>query len=142
MFCAAYLLLLAMKIKPIQFIPAVIWFIIANILFFLPGKDLPKETFLDKIYFDKWVHIGLFCGLTFLTAYPFIKAQRYTKKMLIKVIIAFIMYGILIEFIQKYFAEDRSFDVTDMIADATGCILGYFICSWFNNKLAKKNKPL
>lgn len=130
-----------MKIKPIQFIPAIIWFIIANILFLMPGSDVPTISFLDEIYFDKWVHAGLFCGLTFLTAYPFIKSQRLTKKMVIKISIAFAIYGVLIEFMQKYLASQRDFDVTDMIADSTGCFIGYILVNWFVRRIAK-NKPL
>jgi VanZ family protein len=132
-----------MKLKPVYFIPAFIWFIIANILFLMPGSDVPTISFLDEIYFDKWVHAGLFCGLTFLTAYPFIISQRWTKKLLIKISIAFALYGVLIEIMQKYWATQRDFDVLDMIADATGCFLGYIITNWFiRRRLAKKNKPL
>jgi VanZ family protein len=130
------------NIKVIQFIPAVIWFIIANILFLMPGPDVPTISFLDVIYFDKWVHAGLFFGLTFLTAYPFIKAGRSTKRLLIVISIAFALYGILIEFMQKYVAYERDFDVNDMIADAVGCLLAYIAANWFIKKLAKKNKPL
>ena len=131
-----------MKLKAVSFIPVIIWFILANVLLLLPGKDIPDVSFLDEIYFDKWVHIGLFGGLTFLTAYPFIKAGRLPKELLIKIGISFIMYGILIEFIQKYFASDRSFDITDMIADAVGCLAGCIASNWVMRKLAKKNKPL
>lgn len=133
-----------MKIKPLLFIPALIWFIIANILFLMPGPDVPSIGFLDKIYFDKWVHAGLFCGLTFLTAYPFIKVGRCSKKLLIKISIAFALYGVLIEFLQKYVAYERDFDVFDMVADATGCLIGYVIVQWFKAKykLWTKNKPL
>jgi len=131
-----------MKIKPIQFIPALTWFIIANILFLLPGDDLPSNEFLEKIHFDKWVHIGLFAGLTFLTALPFILNQQCSKKLLIKIIIAFTIYGVFIEFLQKYIAYDRSFDVTDMIADATGCVVGFYMSLLLIQRLTKKNKPL
>jgi len=129
------------KIKVIQFIPAVVLFIIANILFLMPGPDVPTISFLDEIYFDKWVHAGLFFGLTFLTVYPFIKAGRSTKKLLIKISIAFALYGVLIEFMQKYVAYERDFDVNDMIADAVGCLAGYIAANWFIKRLAK-NKPL
>jgi VanZ family protein len=131
-----------MKLKPIQFIPALTWFIIANILFLIPGDDLPSSGFLEKIHFDKWVHIGLFAGLTFLTALPFIQSQQCSKKLLTKIIIAFIIYGVFIEFLQKYIAYDRSFDVTDMIADAVGCVMGFYISRWLIQRLTKKNKPL
>jgi len=127
-----------MKIKLIQFIPAIIWFVIANILFFMPGQDLPASPFLEAIHFDKWVHIGIFSGLVFLTAYPFVKAQRSTKKLLLKISILFIIYGVSVEFIQKYFASERSFDITDMMADTVGCCFGYLAAIWLIKKLRKK----
>jgi VanZ like family len=142
-FCGSfYFTFAAMKLKPVYFIPAVIWFIIANILFLMPGEDVPTVSFLDLIYFDKWVHAGLFGGLVFLTAYPFTRAGSSTKKMLIKISITFILYGILIEFLQKYVAIDRDFDINDIIADATGCVLGFIAANWFKRRVAKKNKPL
>jgi VanZ family protein len=135
-----------MRLKLLQFIPAVIWFIVANILFLMPGPDVPSIPFLDKIYFDKWVHAGLFFGLIILTAYPFIKLGRAPKKLLIKISIAFIFYGVLIEFLQKYIAFERDYDVHDMIADAFGCVLGYIAANWLAHKVIKKviekNKPL
>src|SRR5258708_696591 len=111
MTCAPLLLYFCaqMKLKAVYFIPSIAWFVIANILLLMPGKDIPDVSFLDEIYFDKWVHIGLFSGLTFLTAYPFIKAGLATKKLLTKIIITYIIYGILIEFMQKYFASERTF---------------------------------
>lgn len=137
-----YLFCTQMKIKPISFIPAFAWFIIANFLFFMPGEDIPEVTFLDEIYFDKWVHAGLFAGLVFLTAYPFIRSFRASKTLLIKISITYALYGVLIEFIQKYFTSDRSFDYTDMLADAFGCFIGYFFSRWIVRKYAEKNKPL
>ena len=131
-----------MKLKLVQFIPVVIWFIIANILFLMPGPDVPNIGFLDKIYFDKWVHAGLFFGLTVLTAYPLIKVGRMSKKLLIIISISFALYGVLIEFLQKYVAFERDFDVNDMIADAVGCVLAYIACRWLAQRIAEKNKPL
>jgi len=52
------------------------------------------------------------------------------------------MYGVLVELIQKYYASDRTYDYTDMIADACGCIAGYIISNGLIKKLAKNNKPL
>jgi hypothetical protein len=131
-----------MRLKRILFIPAIAWFIIASILFFLPGEDIPEVSFLDLIYFDKWVHTGLFAGLVFLSALPFIKAGKCTAKLLIKISILFILYGVCVEFIQKFLDEGRSFDYTDMIADAVGCVIGSVFSKWVARKTAEKNKPL
>jgi VanZ family protein len=37
-----------------------------------------------------------------------------------------LVYGIGMEFVQKYFINNRSFDEGDIIADAVGCTLGLF----------------
>ena len=36
------------------------------------------------------------------------------------------LYGIAMEFVQKYFIPLRSFDLMDILADGVGCIAGYF----------------
>jgi VanZ family protein len=100
-------------------------------LLVIPGSDIPKANFLDEIYFDKWVHIGLFGGLTFLTAYPFVSNQVASKKLLIKICTSFIIYGVLMEFVQKFWASERTFDGWDMVADGTGCFVGFLLSnSW------------
>ncbi len=81
-FLAALLFTFAKKVKLryTWFIPAIFWFMATTVLLILPGPDIPSVGFLDKIYFDKWVHAGLFGGMTFLFSYAFIKMQSATKK--------------------------------------------------------------
>lgn len=131
-----------MKLKLLYFIPAFVWFIIANILFLMPGEEVPSIGFLDEIYFDKWVHAGLFFWLVFFIAWPYLKAQRLSTKLLIKISITFILYGVLIEFLQRYVAIDRDYDIYDMVADSIGCVLGATAVRLYQRKLLKKNKPL
>ena len=131
-----------MKVKFVHFLPAIVWFLIIFILLMLPGKDLPKEDFLSGIYFDKWVHAGLFGGLVFLFNYPFRNNIGYKSSFYISIVIAAIIYGIAMEFAQKYLTADRDFDVNDMVADAAGAILGYLFFRLVVVKLQRKNKPL
>ena len=112
-----------MKPKIIFFIPAVIWLIITIILLVIPGSDIPKATIFDLVYFDKWVHIGMFGMLTFLWGYPYVHAGFVPEKACVIIAICAIFYGVLMEFIQKYFAYERTFDLLDMIADATGVLI-------------------
>lgn len=35
-------------------------------------------------------------------------------------------YGVVMEFVQKYFIPNRSFDVGDIVADGIGCAVGVF----------------
>jgi len=106
---------------------AVSWFIISAILLTLPGSAIPKEDWLGKIWIDKWVHIGMFSIMVFLWCKTVLKMDTENKKL--KIIFFFIAeiclgYGIGMEFVQKYFIPNRSFDVGDIIADAIGCSIG------------------
>ena len=120
------------------FIPAALWLAITTFLLVIPGSDLPKDTFLDEIYFDKWVHIGLFSGLTFLTAYPFVAKNLASLKLLIKIGTGVIIYGVLMEFVQKYLALERSFDGWDILADATGCLFGFLVVNSLRLRIKRR----
>jgi len=41
--------------------------------------------------------------------------------------IYFFLYGIVMEFVQKFFIPNRSFDIGDIAADGVGCILGVLL---------------
>jgi VanZ family protein len=114
---------------------ALLWFVIMCVLFFLPGSDLPKEKWLDKIFFDKWVHIGLFAVLIFLVRFNLPFDHPVFNYLLL--LMAF-SYGLSVEFIQKYWVPNRSFDLWDVAADMTGAFAGL----WYWLTLYKKNKPL
>ena len=105
---------------------AIGWLIFMSFLFIIPGSALPKEDWLSKIYFDKWVHIGLFAVLIFLWRMAFnLKTRNYS---LILIFFA-LVYGTAIEFIQEQWVSNRSFDLFDICADLAGAIAGLII--WF-----------
>ena len=105
---------------------AITWFVVMCILFFLPGSDLPQANWLDSIYFDKWVHIGLFAILIFLWRSAFdLDLNHYNWILLL----AAILYGLSVEFIQKYWVPNRSFDLFDLLADTTGSVIGFIVWS-------------
>jgi VanZ family protein len=118
------------KIKP-SFYPAAFWFIISTVLLTLPGSAFPKEDWLSRIWIDKWIHIGLFSILVFLCCWAVhIGSQKKLRSSFIAWAIAGIAYGIIMEFIQKYFIPNRSFDTGDIIADAAGSLLGFTYSVW------------
>jgi VanZ family protein len=110
-----------LKTFKIPAISAIAWLIICTVLLTLPGNDLPKEDWLDKIWFDKWVHIGLFAILTWLWCLAF-RIQRKEISYIIGA--ACLCYGIIMEFVQRYYIPNRSFDTGDIAADAIGCVAG------------------
>ena len=106
------------------------YLVFISILFCLPGSALPKNEWLAKIYFDKWVHIGLFLVLAVLCIWAL---QLYKRKVLFVLILILAGYGLLVETVQHYFIENRSFDIGDWIADIAGSVAGVWL-SWVHIK--------
>jgi hypothetical protein len=117
----------------IKFIPGITWFFLILVLISLPGSNIPTvETWLNDIYFDKWVHAGLFGMLVFLFIYPMYKKMilplQVKRNWAIKIALAAVIWGITTEFIQKFFIPDRSFDIYDVAADTAGILVAYNWC--------------
>ena len=109
-------------------------FIFFSFLFCLPGSAIPKDDWLDRIWADKWVHIGIFTVLIFLWC----RALQITALMkFVIVIIVAVLYGLVVEIVQDRFIPSRSFDLTDLLADFIGSLIGLWV--WIRYK---KNKPL
>jgi VanZ family protein len=127
------------KIKP-SILPGLGWLFISSVLLTLPGSSFPTENWLDKIWFDKWVHIGLFGILVFLFCWGLQKKYSGAKLNKIFSIIAVLalVYGIIMEFVQRYFIPYRSFDTGDIIADAIGCFAGWWLALKWVGSSAKK----
>jgi len=77
--------------------------------------------------FDKWVHIGLIAIMSFLFCWGISKRKKHDEKKRRNFIITGLIclgYGIMIEFIQRYFIPNRAFDMGDIIADGVGSLAG------------------
>lgn len=97
------------------------------ILLSLPASNFHTESnWFGNLPIDKLVHIFLFSSLSFSILVHFEKS-KYPKLKTIRshayVLIFCILYGIGMEFYQKYFVPSRGFEVSDMLADAVGAIL-------------------
>lgn len=113
--------------------PAIGWLVLVTFLLVLPGSAFPKETWLSKIQFDKIVHTGVFAVMVWLFCRAFFQKGVQKKKLgvlFVIVTIAACCYGLLMEFVQKHFIPNRSFDEGDLIADTIGAVLGYFFSHW------------
>ena len=122
------------KLHFYYFVPAIIFFFITFYLFTLPGEEIPHIEWMDKLQVDKLVHITLFIIIVILFAFPFNKtdfSRSCRFKWFLRIAILGVLYGIAIEFIQKYFVPHRTFGIDDMLADLIGCIIGYYCARRF-----------
>lgn len=101
-----------------KIVPAFSWMLVIFLLCLLPGSEFPKFTFLDKIHFDKFVHLCLYAILFWLF---------YYSKQLSVIVIAIICItqGVFIEFIQGNYIPFREFSFADIVANILGVSLGY-----------------
>jgi len=79
--------------------------------------------------FDKWVHIGIFYILSFLFCWGISKrgiSAYALKRSFIQTGISCLLYGIVMELVQRYFIPNRYFDPGDVIANGVGCFAGVF----------------
>ncbi|RYD90655.1 MAG: VanZ family protein [Sphingobacteriales bacterium] len=133
---ALFLLACSMRLsRSVRAIVALLYFATCCYLFFLPGDKLPKEDWLDKIYFDKWVHVGLFAVLLLLLCWAEFAAGRRQLRF---AALTCIGYGLAVEVIQGLWIANRSADALDFISDSLGVLLGAYL--W--QRWGKKNRPL
>lgn len=102
--------------------------LIAEIIFIfymlsLPGSNLPNVDYWGQ---DKIIHIILFGSLMYAALFHFDQMDnsfvKTTRARALSMIVC-ILYGIGMEFYQKYFVPSRGFEVSDMLADAAGVII-------------------
>lgn len=99
-------------------------FLLTTFLLCLPGSAFPKQNWFDKIWLDKWVHVGLFSIMVWLWCKAFATLGYKRPNHFLQIAFYFLLYGIVMEFIQKYFIPNRSFDLGDVAADAVGSGIG------------------
>ncbi len=132
------------KIPLKRFLPGIAWFFIIAVLTLIPGSDLPEVGWLDKIKnFDKLVHAGLFGGLTFLLCWPYFKSPlSFHKKInyFIRIALAASVWGLTVEFLQKYFIPGRDFELLDWAADSVGVLISFWLCRTIVSTKYSKNK--
>lgn len=112
------------------FLPAIVFFIVTIVLLTLPGSSFPTSHLFDIPYFDKWVHVGLFGLLCLLFSFPIIDlslSDSQKRNWFMGISFIGICYGISIELIQKYWIPNRSFEMFDILADTTGCVLACIV---------------
>ena len=113
-----------------KFLPGIAWFFLVLVLLCLPGDEIPKgENWMDLVMFDKWVHIGLFGILGFLFMLPVGKASFHKKQkrfLFARIAVSVSIWGLALEFVQKYYIPGRTFDLLDWAADSMGALLAFF----------------
>jgi drug/metabolite transporter superfamily protein YnfA len=114
---------------------------IAWALFILFACGAPSSTFetlqlKDILGYDKPIHAILFGTQSYLLI-RVLRNKRPQAAMVTYACLAGVAYGVLIEFMQKFYFEGRAYDYFDMLANSFGCMLVWL---WFKRKSAIRNQ--
>ncbi|MGU3377290.1 VanZ family protein [Chryseobacterium sp. M5A1_1a] len=84
-----------------------------------PGEENQEYWFMFS-GIDKVLHLSIFAalGFSFIAAFPKIKFSYFFQIILI--------YAFLTEILQEEMGLGRSMETLDIVADAIGCLIGYF----------------
>jgi VanZ family protein len=126
-----------------KFIPGIAWFFVVLVLVCTPGPDLPEVgDWFGEISFDKFIHCGIFGLLALLFMWPVGRAaftKKQTVNWFLKVALATSVFGLMTEFLQKFFIIGRSYSLLDVLADIVGSFGAFGVCYWyFFKRKAKK----
>lgn len=91
--------------------------VIILIAVLLPGSSLPD---VSSFGMDKIIHFTLFFAWAIAVRYDFSNAKK------IPVFVLGILFSFITEILQL-FAEDRSYDLYDMLADSLGLAMGLIV---------------
>jgi len=106
------------------------WTLVIGVLTGLPGKNFPDMSFWKLLQFDSAAHAFVFLVFTFLWGVALAKQRNFgflSRNAVGFAAIVGVLYGISIEIMQYYIFIGRSCEFSDMVSDATGCLIGYFV---------------
>lgn len=127
-----------------NFLPAIGWHLVSVVLMCLPGSTLPVRAWLTAIHADKLVHIGMFGLLCLLWCLAITKLDvtpGRRRLYFLLILAGCIVYGTAMEFVQKYWVSNRSFELGDIAADSVGAVCGYMAAHWWLGRGQKKIGP-
>jgi VanZ family protein len=111
-----------------------LWAGVILVVSVIPGQDLPSLSIWEP---DKVMHALVYGVLTYLL-FVAISYKSTKNNLLIFAITLCILYGFIIELIQKVLPT-RTFDMYDMLANTIGCLLAGGLILLISGRKSLKN---
>ena len=114
------------------------------IVFFMSTMKIPLAPGVPLInipHFDKIIHFSLYFILVSIWMIDDYKKTKFFKgKNLVVIVILSVLYGGLMEILQKIVVQDRSGDILDVLANTVGVLVAFLLfknISFYRNILLK-----
>lgn len=121
-------------------VPAIFWTLIIVTSCLAPVSSFSNFSFDHLIGIDKILHLILYFGFFVLW---FLSSDNWTKSKMRKLLVISILFGIIIEVLQKQMGMGRSYDLADITANILGSSIGWMTAQFVKDKLPliKKHLP-
>lgn len=109
----------------------------------ISGNDLDKVKIITIPHFDKFVHLVLYFIFTLLLIAAQVKIKltlQLNFSVLIIIILFAFFYSLIMEILQRFVFEARSFELSDLLANSLGilfCLLLFVLKTNFFKNLIK-----
>ncbi len=103
--------------KLFVFVKPIVWLALICYGLFIPAQKIPVKPFLQIPHFDKMIHFAMFFVLTLLLFKPF---KTLKLNHIFWASATSIIFGVLLESVQRIISPTRSSDIYDFFANVTG----------------------
>ena len=124
-------------------LPAVVGAVIFVGTCLINPNDVPNMP--QGIQWDKIVHFGMFFVLSAVSLFDYYRLHNGKPRLLRWILWGFVvpvMYGAIIELMQKYIFQSRSAELADFIADVLGSLTALLIALFLYKKVRTPEKNL
>lgn len=132
----AFLFMTIFRFRSIRWLAVLCYTCLVYYMCLLPSSSIQSNDFLDKIYFDKWVHVMMYFGMWSLLVWglkdrPGQLTEKRNRFFVISAVLCLLM-GASIEYLQLQIG--RGMDWTDEIANFGGVVLAWIAWVKLENK--------
>jgi len=124
-----------------QYWKSILWVFIILFLSTLQVPKIPGNRLINIPHFDKIVHFSLyFIGVSLWFFDYYKRKPNWNKTIFMHIISWGIVYGILMEILQKVVVQNRSGDYFDALANTLGVITAFILfrySSFYRNTILK-----
>jgi VanZ family protein len=123
-------------------LPYILWGLVIFVLISIPGDDLPEfSDSFDLFQPDKWAHVALFLGFTFLVLRGFYQPAMGDSNILditFYGMLAGVLYSGGSEIFQYLIIPGRSATLKDFLFNVVGCLFGWIVFLIWKDRIQKR----
>jgi len=125
-----------------KYLKSIVIALIILILSLIPTNQINDTQLINVPHADKIVHFCMYAFLAFILYYESYCIKKYHTIFLITATSMVVSYGFIIELLQKFATQYRSFELADAFVNTLGAIAGSLFFHFILRKLLIRQTTL